>query len=85
MQKLNNHPLTNGGHAERDKLLMIALWKVNGGQPIKITPEDVQAFSAAFDGMPTMMLHGQVDGITISIMNAGAAVAKAAARKASGK
>lgn len=79
MNMKNNHPLANMSDDTRIKLLMIAIWKMNGEKPVRIEIEDVQAFHESFGDLPTLMMRGQGEtGIEVSITTVGKATLEAA-------
>jgi hypothetical protein len=56
------------------KIVMLLLWKLNRGEPVKITSQDILAFSSAFaPNLPVLFMHGMADGFELSIVTEDAA------------
>jgi hypothetical protein len=61
----------------REKLFIMALWKVNGTKPIMITTKDIEAFAKEFEidagKEPQLILHGMEDGLKFQVLGSEAA------------
>jgi hypothetical protein len=68
MQRLNDAPILDQTEGMRDKLLMIALWKIQGDKIITITPDDIKAFNAAHANEATLLVHGHKDSIDLGVI-----------------
>lgn len=68
MKPLNDAPVLDQTDGQRDKLLMIALWKINGGQMVSLTADDIKAFNAAHNDQATLYVHGHKDSIDIGVI-----------------
>lgn len=68
MQRLNDAPILDQTENMRDKLLMIALWKLNGDKIINISADDIKAFNAAHNDAATLMVHGHKDSIDLGVI-----------------
>lgn len=78
MNKLNDAPILEQTEGQREKLLLIALWKLNGSKPVTIAAADIMACSAANEGMPTLFMHGHADSIELACISASSAAKIAA-------
>jgi hypothetical protein len=67
-QQLNDAPILEQTDGLRDRLLLAALWKLNGGATVKLTDKDISDYLAAFNNEPVMFLHGHVDSIEVGIV-----------------
>jgi hypothetical protein len=68
MERLNDAPILEQTEGMRDRILMAALWKLNGGQVVKVTAQDLERYIAAFKGEPILFMHGHVDSIEVGIV-----------------
>lgn len=68
MQKLNEAPILEQTDGMRDRILMAALWKLNGGQAVNVTAADLEKYNAAFDCNPVLFMHGHADSIEVSVV-----------------
>lgn len=68
MQRLNDAPILDQTEGTRDKLLMIALWKLAGDKIISISTDDIIAFNAAHNDQATLLMHGHKDSIDIGVI-----------------
>lgn len=69
MQRLNDAPILDQTEGMRDKILMAALWKINGGKIITLTSQDLKAFLDAHNGMPVLFMHGHKESIEVGIVD----------------
>lgn len=68
MQALNDAPILDQTEGMRDKILLIALWKLNRGQIVKVSTQDIIDFNAAFNDQAVMFMHGHVDSIEVGVI-----------------
>lgn len=82
MERLNNAPILDQTEGQRDILMMIAIWKLSGGQVVKIDAETIKAFNAAHNHNAVLLMHGHADSIDIGIITAERAAVLAAHQQA---
>jgi hypothetical protein len=68
MKRLNDSPILDQTEGMRDKLLMIALWKLNGDKIVSLSADDIKAFNAAHNDQATLLLHGHKDSIDLGVI-----------------
>jgi hypothetical protein len=69
MQALNEAPILEQTEGMRDRILMAALWKLNGGKVVEVTAQDLERYIAAFNGAPVLYMHGHKESIEVGIVN----------------